>query len=754
MGMFAFSPLIWQYATTAEVFPMNTFFTALILYLVLLYSKKGNKKVIFIGSFVCGLALCNQHTIILYEIPLVLWMLVLFMDELMQNNGRYMVYISLCFFLGLSPYLYLYLSAIHLPNNKSGSWGNTSNLSGFMHHLLRRDYGTFRLFSGKTGENNESFSIRNIAYWMDNVQVQGYYIVPFLAIYGISRWIFTSIFNYRGITAGKRHQSNADTIPLGCKQHNRLHAWTPFIFLVTQLFYFGVFHSLSNLPLSDKLLYGVHQRFWMQPNVLLFTWSGIGFLDISRITSLLYCGSIKRLQVNHSTAKTTTTTTNNSTSMNKNVKSVNQKVVHHRKKTKNNQGSLFVLIEKMWNSLTIAGTQEYPNYFTSQNFSSVYEYMLPSTLLFISLSVVFLQYWRWIQTMNQSDALYFDQYAKSILDSLPENALLLVNYDMQWSSLRYITQCEMYRSDIVLINLSMMTYTWFDTKRVLFPSIQFPGNYLASRSTLDVTKSLKPFTMSQFLHANKDKHEIFIGGKLSVEDPIFNKKYDLIPHGIVNHVVSKEKSVEFVDTMQYFDDIHTVWQRIAQRLLPLPSLHKYGQETWEWTIGRNLKDQLIASGAYSLELALQLQDASVHPIVYSLYLLESVIHLELSHSDNSSGKKIMDQTILSATANIKENSNYQYIPTSFFKNIGLAHMNLVRAKKSNDLTSLSLFNDFFGSFNTIRWPSKEIRDWKGWSAKQFLHYWKIFLERDDASDDPQYGTIKSIYSQVKKNDNR
>ena len=114
----------------------------------------------------------------------------------------------------------------------------------------------------------------------------------------------------------------------------------------------------------------------------------------------------------------------------------------------------------------------------------------------------------------------------------------------------------------------------------------------------------------------------------------------------------------------------------------------------------------------------------------------------------------MDQTILSATANIKENSNYQYIPTSFFKNIGLAHMNLVRAKKSNDLTSLSLFNDFFGSFNTIRWPSKEIRDWKGWSAKQFLHYWKIFLERDDASDDPQYGTIKSIYSQVKKNDNR
>jgi hypothetical protein len=265
-------------------------------------------------------------------------------------------------------------------------------------------------------------------------------------------------------------------------------------------------------------------------------------------------------------------------------------------------------------------------------------------------------------------------------------------------------------------------------------------------------KSVNPFTMSQFLNANKDKHDIFIGGKLSVEDPLFNKKYDLVPYGIVNHVVLKEESFEGVnDTIQYFDDIHRTWQRIAERLLPLPSLYKYGQETWEWTIGRNLKDQLIASGAYSLELALQLQNISVRPIVYSLYLLESVVHLELYHNDNSSGNMIMNDITLST--NMKENPNYQYIPTSFFKNIGLAHMNLVRAKKSSELTSLRMFSDFFNSFDTINWPSRQNKDWKGWSAKQFLQYWKIFLERDDARDDPQYGTILQIYSQVKKKDN-
>jgi hypothetical protein len=45
----------------------------------------------------------------------------------------------------------------------------------------------------------------------------------------------------------------------------------------TLVFYFGVFHSLANLPLGDKLLFGIHQRFWMQPNVLFFCFAGAGF---------------------------------------------------------------------------------------------------------------------------------------------------------------------------------------------------------------------------------------------------------------------------------------------------------------------------------------------------------------------------------------------------------------------------------------------------------------------------------------------
>jgi hypothetical protein len=69
--------------------------------------------------------------------------------------------------------------------------------------------------------------------------------------------------------------------------------------LVAQILYIVVFHSLSNLPLRDRLLFGtcscveyvcclirirtgVHSRFWMQPNIVVFLWAGVGFHVVVR----------------------------------------------------------------------------------------------------------------------------------------------------------------------------------------------------------------------------------------------------------------------------------------------------------------------------------------------------------------------------------------------------------------------------------------------------------------------------------------
>ena len=63
---------------------------------------------------------------------------------------------------------------------------------------------------------------------------------------------------------GKRHWLGARSLGL---------AVASFLALATYLI---VFHSLANLPLDAPMPFEVHRRFWMQPALILCTWSGIG----------------------------------------------------------------------------------------------------------------------------------------------------------------------------------------------------------------------------------------------------------------------------------------------------------------------------------------------------------------------------------------------------------------------------------------------------------------------------------------------
>jgi hypothetical protein len=145
MTMFSFSPLIWQYAVTAEVFPMNTFFTAVILYITMLFARKREFPLVLLGSFVCGLAACNQHTIVLFQIPLILWMIFL-LRKYFYARPLTLILTGIAYLMGLLPYIYLPISGNLNP--QPGSWGNVKSLQGFLHHFFRRDYGTFKVNCG------------------------------------------------------------------------------------------------------------------------------------------------------------------------------------------------------------------------------------------------------------------------------------------------------------------------------------------------------------------------------------------------------------------------------------------------------------------------------------------------------------------------------------------------------------------------------------------------------------------------------
>lgn len=50
----------------------------------------------------------------------------------------------------------------------------------------------------------------------------------------------------------------------------------PTALIASLLVYLIVFHWLSNMPLDDPLLFGIHARFWMQPNIVVFVFCGVG----------------------------------------------------------------------------------------------------------------------------------------------------------------------------------------------------------------------------------------------------------------------------------------------------------------------------------------------------------------------------------------------------------------------------------------------------------------------------------------------
>lgn len=435
-ALMAFSPLMWQYSVTAEVFALNNFLLALLCYLVVLYACSGRSFMLAaLGAFVGGLALSNQHTSVLFVAPLVGWVLI----QLIISRCRYwerteihwrllaveVITQVLLFSFGLAPYGLLPLAALTAP--RPGSWGNVRTVRGFIHHFLRQDYGSLRLYSGAASSGGQGVVERLWRWGRDVSLVQGLEgVVPFLAVNGavaalllcfgnfispvsgstgtsnepasslpssemnkkledrqkrsvsskstavipnteerwtsapsMERWFLscartlapvsgstqgsnffrsnsnngshnnngtnkgTHIYpgevratasGSSGTHCGHNHQQHEqqqqllETVKLDkCQQQQEPQAqWTgseiahpslinffarcdddgasaPASLLLALTVYLVVFNWLSNMPLDDPLLYGVHARFWMQPNILVFIFCGVGLYRVFRL---------------------------------------------------------------------------------------------------------------------------------------------------------------------------------------------------------------------------------------------------------------------------------------------------------------------------------------------------------------------------------------------------------------------------------------------------------------------------------------
>lgn len=155
-----------------------------------------------------------------------------------------------------------------------GSWGDVATLSGFWHHFRRGviDYGTFLFPSGRQGEG---ISKRLFLYMHDLVTREGLYLIAPMLITGIMILCHPIRNPLRGII----YKPKNETAAAWSRSNSRpwKHKRVGILLVVAYVVYLLVFHTFSDMPLTKGLLYGVHMRFWQQPNVLAFFFFGVGY---------------------------------------------------------------------------------------------------------------------------------------------------------------------------------------------------------------------------------------------------------------------------------------------------------------------------------------------------------------------------------------------------------------------------------------------------------------------------------------------
>ena len=659
--LFAFSPLVWQYHCTSEVFALNNLLVALLVHRALLYARRRKVTDLRIASLLTGLALSNQHTAILFIVPLGARALSIATPQL-KKRPREVIVLGLYGLTGLSPYAYLPLS-----KPKQGGWGHVRTLRGFMHHFLRRDYGTLRLYSGRVG-SGESLMERIQAWYTSISYVQGPlpYALPVLALLGSllllylpppQQQIADDVSSQGGRKSAKARRrarvqeyNQQRRAEKGTKKSIRVAARgcreSLALLLGALGFYLLAFHALSNLPLSDPLLYGIHARFWMQPHLALCCFAGLGIEGFVRM-----CGR----------------------------KSV----------------PLVVVLVALQIRVGLEPSGLSPG--------------APGGLYSRSLGL-----------HTAHPAHFFGDYARALLKPLPQNALLLINYDQQWTSIRYVQQCEGFRKDVTTINLAMTTYQWWHAKRDLYPEVIFPGTHYAR----DPSKSTG-YSIGQFFDANYERRTggIFLGGTLSFPDQEYKERYEFVPYGLVSVLSRKERPPSLE---AYVLESRQAWATALNemRRLPLDPQHN-SEETWEWTIAREFFTHIADRAAYVLESVLR---DDVHD---ATYLYEAAMWFETLYR--------YDRNM--TTANVK--------------NMGLAHVHLVRSTKGKAppptvpdiLGNSGLLHDEQQSFAELH-PQSITADWKTWSSARFQVGWGDFLSRPEAVKDPQYETIRDLYAKV------
>ncbi|KAG9481324.1 hypothetical protein GDO78_010524, partial [Eleutherodactylus coqui] len=475
-GLYSFSRLTWQWSIAAEVFSLNNLFVVMLMGLAVEFHKaktdSKRSKISLYGAFCCGLSLCNQHTIVLYIICIVVWVLGhQFMHKELSLN--YLLKLVLYFTMGLLPYSYLIVSSYF--NQAQWTWGDQTTIQGLLTHLLREEYGTFSLVKLPLVSSPLKFQINHMFIEMTPV-VQGLAVLSLLLCFA-NRKCSVSIVSL----------------------------------FITMLFGYSLFFSWrANLDITKPLFLGVVERFWMQSNIVVCALAGHGLALLMR--------SIRTKLPNKD----------------------------------------FILCIEWIFTIAVVAHQIQTNY----------------------------------SVCDQSSNYVVDNFARNILSSMPQNAIILLRGDLPGNSLRYLHYCEGLRADLSLVDQEMMTYEWYLPKTAKhLAGVHFPGTKWNPVSTKHPDGTVT-FNLQHFLKVNENR-ETFVCIGLNEGDPTWKKTHSLWPWGCCEKLVSKNAVFNAEE-----------WIALTSNLYNWTEQHgKFELSSWEAVANEEMWEARVKTAFFIFDLA-------------------------------------------------------------------------------------------------------------------------------------------------------
>ena len=264
---FAFSPTVWLYAVSAEVFSLNNLLIAAELVLLIAVDRASGAaardrrrldRLIYAGAFVFGLGLSNHATSLFFNGIILAAMIWRTRENPAWRSMRRWLVMAGCVMAGGLPYLYLPLAAASHP---LVAWGEPNTLSGFLTHVLRREYGTFEL--NQNLATTAMSTVAQLGYYARDLARQVTWLGIALAAWGLVRAGLDTRTRFLALTTAS--------------------AWAV---------YLGVLHTLAAFPLDQPLWHGVVARFWQAPNLLVCVWIGWGLASLRLPARVLAAAAI------------------------------------------------------------------------------------------------------------------------------------------------------------------------------------------------------------------------------------------------------------------------------------------------------------------------------------------------------------------------------------------------------------------------------------------------------------------------------